>query len=143
MRKKRPCSICRKWFLPAAHQATRQTTCGSKECRREKHRRACRDWRRCNPDYDRDRRLRDRLTKEDTEETLALSRVDPLSRLDQSVVRDAIGLEGSVIIEESSGVIVKWVRDALEAETEQRRGFPRRLIPPGLRDAIGGEAGAP
>ena len=65
MRKKRPCSICRKWFLPKAHQGTRQTTCGSKECRSEKHRRACRDWHQRNPDYDRDRRLRDRLMNVD------------------------------------------------------------------------------
>ena len=81
--------------------------------------------------------------KEETEETLARARVDPLSRLDQSVVRDAIGLEASVIMEEHGGVLVKWVRDAIEAETEQRRGFAHRLMPPGLRDAIGGVTGPP
>jgi hypothetical protein len=37
---KRPCSICRKWFVPDARQKGRQKTCGP-VCRREHHRRQC------------------------------------------------------------------------------------------------------
>ncbi len=143
MRKKRPCSICRKWFLPNPHEGARQATCGRPECQSERHRRSCRDWHRRNPDYDRERRLLERVRKETSARNLALSRVDPLSRLDESVARDAVGMEVSVIILETGKVIVDWLRDAVEAETEQRCGFARRLMPPGLRDAIGGDARAP
>ena len=38
--RKRPCSICRKWFLPDVRQKGRQRTC-SPACRRELHRRQC------------------------------------------------------------------------------------------------------
>ena len=45
--RKRPCSICRKWFLPDVRQAGRQKTC-SPECSRELHRRNCAKWNRKN-----------------------------------------------------------------------------------------------
>ncbi len=41
--RKRPCSICRKWFLPDVRQKGRQTT-WSLECRNKKHRRQCEGW---------------------------------------------------------------------------------------------------
>lgn len=41
--RKRPCCICRTWFLPDVRQVGRQTTC-SQGCRREKHRRQCKAW---------------------------------------------------------------------------------------------------
>jgi hypothetical protein len=45
--RKRPCSICRKWFLPDVRQKGRQVTC-SPECRKERHRRKCAEWNRKN-----------------------------------------------------------------------------------------------
>ncbi len=45
--RKRPCSICRKWFLPDVRQKGRQVTC-SPECREERHRRKCAEWNRKN-----------------------------------------------------------------------------------------------
>ena len=45
--RKRPCSICRKWFLPDVRQIGRQKTC-SPECRKELHRRNCAEWNRKN-----------------------------------------------------------------------------------------------
>ena len=38
--RKRPCSVCRKWFLPDVRQKGRQKTCGP-VCRKEYHRRQC------------------------------------------------------------------------------------------------------
>lgn len=49
--RKRPCRICRRWFLPDPRQIDRQKTCGRAECKREHHRRQCRQWNRKNPDY--------------------------------------------------------------------------------------------
>lgn len=48
--RKRPCSICRKWFLPDVRKAGRQKTC-SAECSRELHRRNCSEWNRKNTAY--------------------------------------------------------------------------------------------
>lgn len=46
----RPCSICRKWFLPDARQKGRQKTC-SPACRKELHRRQCSNWNKRNSAY--------------------------------------------------------------------------------------------
>jgi hypothetical protein len=48
--RKRPCSICRKWFLPDVRQKGRQKTC-SVECSRELHRRNCARWNKKNTAY--------------------------------------------------------------------------------------------
>jgi len=48
---KRPCGICRKWFVPDPRQIGRQQTCGNPACQRELHRRRCRQWNRKNRDY--------------------------------------------------------------------------------------------
>jgi len=48
--RKRPCSICRKWFLPDVRQKGRQTTC-SLACRKQKHRRQCKAWNEKNKTY--------------------------------------------------------------------------------------------
>lgn len=138
MRKKRPCSICREWFLPDPREGARQKTCTSPECQQERHRRSCLDWHRRNPDYDRGRRLQKRVRKEAREEDKVAFQVNPLARLDESVVRDAVGFEGAVIMLETGKVIVDWLRDAVDEETEQRCGFARRLMPPGKRDSIAG-----
>ena len=61
MRRKRPCRVCRKWFLAHPRAGSRQKVCSSESCQRERHRRNCEDWRARHPDYDREARLRVRL----------------------------------------------------------------------------------
>lgn len=108
MLRKRPCRICRRWFQPHSRVKARQRVCGSHECQRERHRRACEQWRRRNPDYDRDRRLRERLAQPE-----AVPETDPVGKLDWEVARDAVGLQVAVVVEESARLIVDWARDAV------------------------------
>ena len=49
--RKRPCRICRRWFLPDPRLKERQMTCGSAKCQREWHRRKCAAWNHKNSDY--------------------------------------------------------------------------------------------
>src|SRR3954470_18871496 len=56
VRKKRPCCICRRWFLPDARVGARQHACGAETCQRARHRKADRAWHARHPDYDRGRR---------------------------------------------------------------------------------------
>ena len=49
--RKRPCRICRCWFLPNPRLKDRQMTCGQVKCQREWHRRKCAKWNRKNSDY--------------------------------------------------------------------------------------------
>ena len=59
--KKRPCRVCRKWFMPHPRLGDRQMTCGSEECQRTWHSRKCAQWNRHNRSYFRDRYIRNRL----------------------------------------------------------------------------------
>ena len=49
--KKRPCRICKRWFMPNPKLKDRQMTCGDPDCQREWHRKKCEEWNRKNPDY--------------------------------------------------------------------------------------------
>ncbi len=49
--RRRPCKICRRWFMPHARQKQRQKTCGRAECQKELHRRQCQRWNQRNRDY--------------------------------------------------------------------------------------------
>jgi hypothetical protein len=49
--RKRPCKICRKWFLPDPRQIGRQKTCGDPLCQKENHRHQCAKWNQKNGDY--------------------------------------------------------------------------------------------
>ena len=45
--RKRPCKICKKWFMPDVRHTDRQKTCGL-ECRTELHRRRCAEYNKKN-----------------------------------------------------------------------------------------------
>jgi len=49
--RKRPCRICRRWFLPNPRLKERQKTCGRANCQRQWHKKKCAEWNRKNTDY--------------------------------------------------------------------------------------------
>ena len=138
MARKRPCRICRRWFRPDPRVGARQRTCGAPSCRRDWHRRSCRDWRRRNRDYDRDDRLRRRLGT--AHEGVG---GDPLARLDWGAVRDAIGLQAAVVVEETGRVLVSWARDAMARQAPGPEHEFGRQPPDRVRDAMGSPPPAP
>lgn len=132
MARRRPCRICKHWFRPDPRTGDRQRVCGRAECQRERHRQACARWRERNPDYDREGRWRARLRP--TAPAASSVTADPLDAIDWSAARDAIGLEASVLVEETGQVLVRWARDAI---SRQGPGIPsdsRKYPPPTPRD---------
>ena len=49
--RKRPCKICRRWFMSHSRQKQRQKTCGRPGYQKELHRRQCQRWNNRNKDY--------------------------------------------------------------------------------------------
>jgi len=49
--RKRPCRICRRWFVPNPRLKDRQMTCGTAKCQRLWHKKKCTEWNRKNTDY--------------------------------------------------------------------------------------------
>jgi hypothetical protein len=115
MARKRPCRICRKWFLPHPRGGDRQHACSQPSCQGERHRRACAAWRRLHPDYDREDRLRRRLLRGGDAKTPGLT-ADPLVRIDWAAARDVVGLQVAVTIEETGKVLHLWARDAVRSQ---------------------------
>lgn len=136
MRQKKRCQICRRGFWPHPRAGDRQRVCGDEDCQRERHRRACADWRAENPDYDRERRLREKVQLERPADSQRPS-LDPLAEIGWSAVRDAAGPEVSVIMRLLSEVLVQWTRDAVGGEAFGiMKDFPKEGSPL-PRDAIG------
>lgn len=103
--RKRPCRICRRWFLPDPRQIGRQKTCGRAECKKEHHHRQCRQWNRKNPDYFKANYLSAKLARTKDPPAAAKKRcVDvPPSRiklrLQTDVVAEVTGAQHLVILE--------------------------------------------
>jgi hypothetical protein len=104
--RKRPCKICRKWFLPDARQVGRQKTCGNPACQKENHRRQCARWNQKNREYYKDNYLSEKLDQ--VEALLAADALHktvamPGSRikldLPKKLVADIIGVQLLVILE--------------------------------------------
>ena len=142
MRKERPCRVCRRWFLPHPRAGSRQTVCSDPGCQRERHRRSCTAWHRENPEYDRDRRLRERLVRADGGRKRGLDE-DPMRGLALDAVRDVVQLEVLVLIEETAGVLARWCRDAVRSQPYGMIGVSAGHPPLGVRDEIPAGPGPP
>lgn len=143
MRKKRPCSICRRWFLPDARVGDRQHACERDECQRERHRRADQRWHAANRDYDRDRRWRETIAaakQEPSETPPAVNAPPPTSGLPWDVVQDEMGVQARVIIAGVVRVMGLFVQDEMRKEVPKivegiarvpRRGAQDEIDPSG------------
>ena len=116
--KKRPCRVFGKWFLPDVHKGERQRVCTGRKCQRERHRRDCAAWRARHPDWDRADRLRRRMHVEDTPTAREKIAQNPLSGVRWDQVRDAVGTDVAVVVEEACGMVTDFSR---HLHTEKRR----------------------
>ena len=89
---KRPCGICRKWFMPDPRQIGRQKTCKNSDCRKEHHRRQCRQWNRKNREYFKANYLSEKLfhTKDPPAAKKRPAIVIPPSRIKIALPKDVI-----------------------------------------------------
>ena len=63
--KKRPCTICRRWFQPEPRVIARQRSCNNSVCRAALRKKTQACWRKRNPDYATFRRLEQRAKQQD------------------------------------------------------------------------------
>src|SRR3989339_663593 len=48
---KRPCRVCGKWYTPNPRSRGHQKTCGEEECKKQWHRKQCKNWNKKNRTY--------------------------------------------------------------------------------------------
>jgi len=139
MARKQPCRICRRWFHPHPRTGDRQHVCSRADCQRERHRRACQRWRQREAPAERAHRLRQRLQEAADGQPAA----GPGPGLAWDVVRDAVGLEVAVILEEISRLLADVVRDAVRRQVGVRARESRQVQPARRRDDMVSASAAP
>ena len=111
--KKRPCSICRRWFLPHPRLKDRQRTCGDPECKNEQHRRKCAEWNQRNGDYFKTNYLQKKLESKN-KETQLKSRLK--TGLPKNLVQEVIGTKHLVIMEYLAQLMLLRFQDVINAQ---------------------------
>jgi len=108
--RKRPCRICRRWFMPNPRLKERQMTCGRAKCQREWHKKKCAEWNKKNTDYFKTNYLQKKIDtatqcRGDPEATLPGKHLDkvPASRMNTGMpleyVKEVIGVQLVIIHE--------------------------------------------
>ena len=125
--RKRPCRICRRWFLPDSRLKDRQMTCGDAQCKRQWHCKKCTEWNRKNPDYFRSNYLQKKLDAvgasavsskpfEPMDKQMGQPRSRFRSGLPLEYVQEVIGLQHLIIIEYLAQHLVRRFQEVLKGQ---------------------------
>jgi len=139
--KKRPCRICRRWFLPNPRLKDRQMTCADPKCKREWHRRKCAEWNKNNSDCFSSNYLHKKLdhaaqcekvskTLQPKSKTLVPVRSRLKSGLPLHYVQEVIGIQHLVIIEYLAQLLLRRFQEVLRGQVVVNTGQVSQL--PGM-----------
>jgi hypothetical protein len=122
--RKKPCSVCRRWFMPEARVGRRQRTCGRPECRQEQRKRTQAGWRASNPDYWTDRRLHRQMQQAESEGKVRIHS-PPAPTAVQEIpwqhAQDAMGLKAAVFLAFLVRLSLRLSSQALRAHSANAR----------------------
>jgi hypothetical protein len=112
--RKRPCTICRRWFRPDPRVGGRQQACGRPECRTRRRQKTQASWRRRNADYATAYRLQQRAAQ-DPQPPEPLRMPAPLNQLLWDVAKDQFGAEGADFIGVLRTLLLRSAKDQFQA----------------------------
>lgn len=112
--RKRPCSICRRWFRPDPRVGPRQHVCGQAECQTARRQKTQAGWRRRNPGYAIAYRMDQRAAQKGPEpEPLRLPA--PLTQLPWDLAKDQFGTQGADFLGVMGALLVRSAKDQFRA----------------------------
>jgi hypothetical protein len=130
--RKRPCSICRRWFRPNARVGERQHTCSQPECQTARRKKTQAEWRAKNPDYGTAYRLQQRSLQTQPPEPLRLP--PPLNQLPWDLAQDQFGVLGADFIGVMGALLLGYAKDRFPAHLLDSTEVPGALPPPLAKD---------
>ena len=130
--RKRPCSICRRWFRPDPRVGARQRACGKPECQAARRKKTQAQWRAKNPDYAAGYRLQRRNSQERMPEALGVPA--PLNRLPWDLAKDEIGGKAADFLGVMGALLVRSAKDQIRLHLVESRIVPDELPPSGGKD---------
>src|SRR6516162_4841100 len=125
--RKRPCSICRRWFRPHPRVGVRQRACGKPECQAARREKTQARWRAKNLDYAAGYRLQRRNSQEQPPEALRVPA--PLNRLPWDVAKDEIGVKAADFLGVMGTLLVRSTKDQIRLHLLESRRVPNALPP--------------
>ena len=112
--RKRPCSICRRWFRPDPRVGSRQQACGQAACQTARRQKTQARWRRRNPGYATAYRI-DRRAAQKEPEPEPLRLPAPLNQLPWDLAKDQFGTQGADFIGAMGTLLIRSAKDQFRA----------------------------
>jgi len=128
---KRPCCICRRWFVPDRRVGRRQRACSASVCQIARRVRTQASWRRRNPDYFIAHRVQRRRLKADEAQggVPPLALPPPLSQLPWDLAQEEFGVAGTDFLGHLGRVLLGAAQDQKAAQVIDSTGESVRLPP--------------
>ena len=128
---KRPCRICRRWFVPDRRVGRRQRACSGPACQIARRAKTQASWRRRNPDYFIAHRVQRRRVKaaHASAGVLPLVLPPPLSQLPWDLAQDTFGVVGTDFLGHLGRVLLRAVQDQKAGQVLETIGETGRLPP--------------
>jgi hypothetical protein len=111
--RKRPCSICHRWFRPDNRVGLRQQACSKPECQSLRRREKQAAWRARNRDYFSGRRIQARGASDKPPEPLRLP--SPLNQLPWDIAQSEFGVQGADFIGVMGALLVRSTQSKLKS----------------------------
>ena len=128
--KKKPCTICRRWFQPEPQVTVRQRACSNPVCRAALRKKTQASWRKRNPDYAIFRRLEQRAKQQDPP-AKPLRMPPPLDQLPWEVAKDEFSPYGIDFIGVALPLILRAAKDEIRSYLIDPKRLPSALpLPP-------------
>jgi len=128
--RKRPCTICRRWFQPDARIGARQRACNTPACGAALRKKTQAEWRNRNPDYAAVWRCDQRANQHNPPPKPPRIPA-PLDKLPWNVAKDEFGPQAADFIALISILILRAAKDEILAYLADSTGLPGRLpLPP-------------
>ncbi len=125
--RKRPCTICRRWFRPNPRVGDRQRACGRPQCQTARRKKTQADWRDRNPGYGVVWRIDERATGPEAPEPLRLPA--PLNQLPGDFAKDQFGPQGADFIGLMGALVIRTAKDQILPYLIDPAGVPRQHFP--------------
>jgi hypothetical protein len=125
---KRPCRICRRWFVPDRRVGRRQRACSAPTCQIARRVRTQASWRRRNPDYFIAHRIQ-RRRLEAERSVLPLVLPPPLSQLPWDLAQEEFGVAGTDFLGHLGRVLLGAAQDQKAGQVIDPTGEAGRLPP--------------
>src|SRR5882724_5879584 len=126
--RKRPCTICRRWFRPDARVGVRQRACTTPECQAVRRQKTQANWRNHNQGYAIAWRIDQRVTQE-PQPPEPLRFPSPLNQLPWEFAKDQFGAQGADFIGVMGALILRTAKDEFRPYFLDTAGLPGTLLP--------------